>query len=411
MYSDAQLEEWTNWKVNTSLLYDFVLRYTPETPSISCAFAKGLREVDDTFVGQKVVTATSFEPVEKEKNYLLVSEVYLPRHMPVTADKDRTFKHLSGDLQGFTVENEPPQVTELQRIAHPWGEVNSVRLSPHKSSLAACSAPDGKVRVFDLPVLRTDASDSAEFVELAAHIEEAWSLDWNKYVEAQLLSCGKDFQVCLWDVESPSKPFTALAQFSEWPNEAVWITASQVVVGDEAGALSLFDLRRSTGAAAVFRPEIGALNCVASHPTRPHLVAAGGSKHMVIWDVRKQDYPVHSLWGHDLTSQLMRVQFHPTHEQYLVSANTDGQVTMWDLSAIGKEQLPDDELDGPSELMFTHSGHLSSVYDLCWNPEPAFDMMLLTTSADSSVQAWQVPATTFGEESDLEIEDSNFAVE
>ena len=40
---------------------------------------------------------------------------------------------------------------------------------------------------------------------------------------------------------------------------------------------------------------------------------------------------------------------------------------MWDVSKIGLEQTPEDQEDGPPELMFVHGGHTSRPTDLSWN--------------------------------------------
>lgn len=274
------------------------------------------------------------------------------------------------------------------------------------------------MRVFDLAVLNDEASpadleqEDVQFEALVAHTREVWGIEWNRHSRGKLLSCGQDFRVCLWDVNSPAAPIATLSHFREWPNDGTWMAENEVVTADEAGKLTLFDLRKSTSPAQAFSPRAGPLNCVAAHPSRSTLLAAGGDRNVVLWDTRKTDFPVHTLWAQDLTSQVVRVEFHPTQEQFVASANNDGQVTVWNLAAIGKEQLPDDEVDGPSELMFTHGAHLASVYDIAWNPEPAFDMMLLSTSADSSVQLWQLPLGVLAEDDDeLEVENATFLLE
>jgi len=40
---------------------------------------------------------------------------------------------------------------------------------------------------------------------------------------------------------------------------------------------------------------------------------------------------------------------------------------LWDVSKIGLEQTPEDQEDGPPELMFVHGGHTSRPTDLSWN--------------------------------------------
>ena len=47
-----------------------------------------------------------------------------------------------------------------------------------------------------------------------------------------------------------------------------------------------------------------------------------------------------------------------------------------------------DALDGPPELVFVHSGHTDSVFDVSWNLND--EWTLASTAEDNIVQIWSV---------------------
>jgi len=82
-------------------------------------------------------------------------------------------------------------------------------------------------------------------------------------------------------------------------------------------------------------------------------------------------------------------------------------VNIWDLDQIGVEQTPDDQEDGPPELLFIHggnyiprpyviqsidispTGHTARPSDFCWAPGEGENWTVATTSEDNIVMVWQ----------------------
>ena len=56
------------------------------------------------------------------------------------------------------------------------------------------------------------------------------------------------------------------------------------------------------------------------------------------------------------TDEVLHLAWSPHSPTIFASASSDRRINVWDLSQIGVEQTPDDQEDGPPELMFIHGG-------------------------------------------------------
>ena len=56
------------------------------------------------------------------------------------------------------------------------------------------------------------------------------------------------------------------------------------------------------------------------------------------------------------TDEVLHVAWSPHNPSIFASASSDRRINIWDLSMIGQEQTPDDQEDGPPELLFIHGG-------------------------------------------------------
>lgn len=61
---------------------------------------------------------------------------------------------------------------------------------------------------------------------------------------------------------------------------------------------------------------------------------------------------------------------------------------IWDTRLINAKQTDQEVLDGPPELIFVHSGHTESVFDVSWNLHE--EWTLASTAEDNIVQIWSV---------------------
>jgi WD40 repeat protein len=90
--------------------------------------------------------------------------------------------------------------------------------------------------------------------------------------------------------------------------------------------------------------------------------------------------PLHTFEAH--TDEVLHLAWSPHSPTIFASASSDRRINVWDLSQIGVEQTPDDQEDGPPELMFIHGG-ASNAYLYGQNTPP---MILARRSHSASLR-------------------------
>ena len=113
---------------------------------------------------------------------------------------------------------------------------------------------------------------------------------------------------------------------------------------------------------------------------------------------------MHTFEAH--TDEVLHLAWSPHSPTIFASASSDRRINVWDLSQIGVEQTPDDQEDGPPELMFIHggasltrictdslrflpAGHTARPSDFCWAPGVGEHWTAVSTSEDNVVMVWQ----------------------
>ena len=262
--------------------------------------------------------------------------------------------------------------------------------------IVATKSPSSTVFVFDY---RKHPSVPSDLVcrpqhRCLGHDAEGYGLAWSPHTPGLLLSGSDDAALCLWDTTEAGidlQPLqkrighTNVVEDVDWHKHHAHLFAS---VGDDARLL-IWDSRNSGNQASqmVEKAHAEDVNCVSFNPFNEFMLATGGSDNVVnLWDMRNLKSKMHSFDGHQ--GGVYQVCWSPFNESIIASCSSDRRVHIWDVSRVGNEQSPEDEEDGPPELLFVHGGHTAKVSDFSWNQNE--DWVVASVSEDNILQVWQM---------------------
>ncbi|KAI0375504.1 histone acetyltransferase type B subunit 2 [Pilatotrama ljubarskyi] len=394
-------EEYKTWKKNAPYLYDVVITHALDWPSLTCQwFPDKESPANKPYTVHRLLLGTHTSG--QAQDYLQIATVHLPkRDESSSADRlDRAdYDDERGELGGHSLPPQP-RIQIIQKINHA-GEVNRARYMPQNPDLIATKAVSGEVLIFD----RTKHSSEPERggvckpdIRLVGQTKEGYGLAWNPLKTGHVLGASEDTTVCHWDINSYSKSkavieptnvfkgHTSVVGDVDWHATEDYTFAS---VGDDK-MLMLWDTRDATKPAAQLQAHGREILAVAFTPNVdfPNLILTGSAdKTIHLRDRRKLDTPVHVFEAH--TDEVLHVAWSPHNPTIFASASSDRRINIWDISQIGVEQTPDDQEDGPPELVFVHGGHTARPTDFCWAPGEAESWTAGSTSEDNIVMIWQ----------------------
>ncbi|KAH9897896.1 histone acetyltransferase type B subunit 2 [Cubamyces lactineus] len=394
-------EEYKTWKKNAPYLYDVVITHALDWPSLTCQwFPDKESPANKPYTVHRLLLGTHTSG--QAQDYLQIATVHLPkRDDSSSADRlDRAdYDDERGELGGHSLPPQP-RIQITQRINHD-GEVNRARYMPQNPDLIATKAVSGEVLIFD----RTKHSSEPERggvckpdIRLVGQTKEGYGLAWSPLKTGHVLGASEDTTVCHWDINSYSKaknviePTTVFRGHTSVVGDVDWHATEDYTfasVGDDK-KLMLWDTRDATKPAAQLQAHDREILAVAFTPNVdfPHLILTGSAdKTIQLRDRRKLNTPVHIFEGH--TDEVLHVAWSPHNPTVFASASSDRRINLWDLSQIGVEQTPDDQEDGPPELLFVHGGHTARPTDFCWAPGEAESWTAGSTSEDNIIMIWQ----------------------
>ncbi|KAH7032972.1 WD40-repeat-containing domain protein [Microdochium trichocladiopsis] len=407
-------EEYKTWKKNSPFLYDMILSTALPWPTLTVQWFPDVKEPEgkNCRIHRLLIgTHTS----DDQPNHVQIAEVEVPKAIKPNA---RDYDEERGEIGGYgkSASGEPAAMkfNVVQRIDHP-GEVNKARYCPQNPDLIATLAVDGKILIFDRTKHSFEPNGKINpQITLVGHKQEGFGLNWNPHVEGHLASGSEDQTVCLWDLTSLAAGSSTLQPARQYThhtnvvNDVQYHPISKNFIGTVSDDLTLqiLDTRQSTYTHAALVAKDGhsdAINALAFNPSTEVLVAtASADKTVGIWDLRNVKEKVHTLEGHQ--DAVTSLAWHPHEAGILGTASYDRRVIFWDLSRVGDEQQPDDQEDGPPELLFMHGGHTNHLADFSWNQNDPW--LVASAAEDNMLQIWKVASSIVGkDEADIPLDE------
>ncbi|KAI4456086.1 wd40 repeat family [Holotrichia oblita] len=347
-------EEYKIWKKNTPFLYDLVMTHALEWPSLTAQWLPDVTRPDgkDHSIHRLILgTHTS-----DEQNHLLIASVQLPNE---DAQFDAThYDNEKGEFGGF---GSVSGKIEIEIKINHEGEVNRARYMPQNPCVIATKTPSSDVLVFDYTKHPSKPDPSGEChpdLRLRGHQKEGYGLSWNPNLNGYLLSASDDHTICLWDINATPKD------------------------------------NRIIDAKTIFTGHTAVVEDVAWHLLHESLFGSvADDQKLMIWDTRcnNTSKPSHTVDAHTAKCNGPR-----DNETILASSGTDRRLHVWDLSKIGEEQTPEDNEDGPPELLFIHGGHTAKISDFSWNPNEPW--VICSVSEDNIMQVWQMAENVYNDD-------------
>ncbi|KAI1432662.1 WD domain-containing protein [Xylaria sp. CBS 124048] len=405
-------EEYKTWKKNSPFLYDMILGTALTWPTLTVQWFPDVKEPEGRNCRiHRVLLGTHTS--DGKPNYVQVAEVEIAKSI---SPNSRDYDEERGEIGGYgkAVDQVAMKWKIVQKIDHP-GEVNKARYCPQNPDLIATLAIDGSILIFDRTKHSSEPSGLVNpQIKLVGHTQEGFGLNWSPHAEGSLASGSEDQTVCLWDLKSlqngkntlnPSRRF---AHHANIVNDVQYHPISRHFIGTVSDDLTLqiLDVRQASNSQSVLIAKNGhsdAINALAFNPSTEVLVAtASADKTIGIWDLRNVKEKVHTLEGHH--DAVTSLSWHPHEAGILGSASYDRRILFWDLSRVGEEQQPDDQEDGPPELLFMHGGHTNHLADFSWNLNDPW--LVASAAEDNMLQIWRVAKSIVGrDEADLPLDE------
>ncbi|EEA05047.1 uncharacterized protein CMU_041170 [Cryptosporidium muris RN66] len=416
-------DEFYFWRRNCPYLYDSMLSYTLEWPTLTLDWLpNSYKSADGTYSVHKIIFGTHTNG--EDQNHLIVAEV----HLADSFEAEDLMCHES--FAEYRYNNDTNISSSIQfeikaKLNHP-GEVNkALHMHQHPFIIATKTATKkGDTLLFDYSKHESFSSDDLVRPQLVltGHNNEGYALSWNFSNEGFLISGGKDSRICFWDIANYTeggigsycntksgiynceyysndntgctesiRSIEALNSY-EWHkgeiNDVQWHPSHAYVfasVSDDK-FLALWDIREKSMNPSQYSesPNCNILNSISFNCFIPTVFATSDSGGKInIWDLRDLSHPIKNIKYH---RPIAKIEWSPWCPNIIASACGDNRVVLWDIC---KESNQSDSTS--SEIIFSHAGHGAPISDFSWNYSNHGDPLLIASaSEDNTIQFWQI---------------------
>ncbi|CAD7923233.1 unnamed protein product [Amoebophrya sp. A120] len=231
----------------------------------------------------------------------------------------------NGKAQVFLFQNGQwvPQVEFLTQDG-----VYDVAWSEENEHVFASCQGDGTLKIFDVKQPR------GPLLSIRAHEQEVYAVHWNCHIRNLLCTASWDKSNAVFDLNTGQvttryRSHTSVGYHACWSPHHGTMFAS--VGGD--GCLFIYDLKTPANtrpAQAIQAHQFEVLSGDWSKYDQNQFLTGSIDKTIRVWDLRKNNAPLATLFGHQLA--VRRIKTHPHKPQLVGSVSYDMSVKMWDLS-------------------------------------------------------------------------------
>ncbi|CRG95836.1 chromatin assembly factor 1 P55 subunit, putative [Plasmodium gallinaceum] len=394
-YLNSNLDNYKYWQYNTILLYNVIMIYTCEWPSLFIEWLPNVYKSDEDYYYQDLILGTY---TTEKNNYILILEVSLPSEQfsfsSFYYEKINDYRHnfCNDTSKNFKIKN---------KIYHEC-EINKISCNPKNSDVIACFSSDGNINILNLANYQYEENElkknigNFDFI-LKGHLYQGWGLQWDE--ENDLISsCADDSYLCIWDINSGKKVVNPLMKFfnNNIPLQDCCWKDKNVLTVSENGYINIYDIRSKNLVNSIKATNF-TLNSIDINPHNRNIFAtAGTNKEIDLWDIRCTSKSLHRIISQKET--IIKLKWDKYQPGILSSSSSDKYIYFFDTNKIGIEQTYEDSQDGPPELIFIHGGHSSNILDFSLNT--SYSMMISSISEDNTLHIWQPSKQAFEDASD-----------
>lgn len=396
--------EYAIWKKNANYLYDLMITTRLGWPSFTVEWLPDIEQLDGGLKRHKLLLGTQTSGNANE--FIRIGTIDLPetKAVPDLSKYDAE----KGEIGGY--QNSPHSHFSIRQYIDHYGEINKASYMPQNPSMIASMSSNGVAYVFDCTKhsLQSQGGNPRPDIVLQHHKEEGFALSWNKYKAGTLATGAGDSTVALWNVKNfrKSKPLTPMGVIrthTDVVNSVEWHNFHSAILGSVSDdkKIHIHDTRvspaSSTPAAESRSGHTGPINCISFNPANENFLATGSNdRSIMLWDLRNMYAPLHAMTnGH--SDNVDSIAWSPHFETVLASVSLDRRVMIWDTAQIGAQQTPEEQEQGPPELLFIHGGHTESVSDVAWSPQ--LPWVLASVSNDNHLHIFRPAETIVGQRS------------